>query len=177
MGYNYWFEMSSFSEFKNEKGEIDIEGIKKIVPYDKTFLFMDKVLSLSNDKIIAVKELSGKEEFFKFHFVGFPLMPGALTVEGLGQASTLLVRANIQNNTQDHHSKDILAYKLKDVKFMFPILPGDEMRYEIDLISQDERIALLRGKVFVKDKLAVEALLMLAIVDRAEFRAKCTSKE
>lgn len=157
-----------FEEFKNEKGEIEFENIKKILPYDNPFLFIDKVLSLSNDRITAVKQLSGEEEFFKNHFVGFPLMPGALTIEGLGQTSTLLARANIQ----DHQEKDILAYKLKEAKFTIPIFPGNQMRYEIDLISQDDKGAILQGKVFVKDKLAAEALLMLAIVDRADFRAK-----
>ena len=160
--------MARFEEFKNQKGEIDFESIKKIIPYDKPFLFMDKVTMLSEKRIVAVKELSGKEDFLKSHFVGFPLMPGALTVEGMGQASTLLARSNISN----HQEKDVLAYKLKEVKFMLPIFPGDEIRYEIDLISQDERSAILQGKVFVKDKLAAEALLMLAIVDKAEFRSK-----
>jgi len=158
----------SFEEFKNEKGEIEFENIKKIIPYDMPFLFIDKVLSLTNNRIVAVKQLSGKEEFFKNHFVGFPLMPGALTIEGLGQTSTLLARANIQN----HHEKDILAYKLKEAKFMAPILPGDQMKYDIDLIAQDERGAVLQGKVFVKEKLVAEALLMLAFVNRTDFRAK-----
>lgn len=160
--------MNKIEELKNEKGEINTEDIKKIIPYDEPFLFIDKVISLSNSRIIAIKSLSGKEDFFKGHFVGFPIMPGALTVEGLGQAATLLVRNNIPN----HHEKDVLAYKLKEVKFMAPILPGDQVRFEIDLIAQDERGAILQGKAFVKENLVAEALLMLAIVNKAEFRAK-----
>ncbi|MBI2656796.1 3-hydroxyacyl-[acyl-carrier-protein] dehydratase FabZ [Candidatus Woesearchaeota archaeon] len=162
--------MHQIDELKNENGEIDAEGIKKIVPYDKPFLFIDRVISLSSNRIIALKELTGKEDFFKGHFVGFPIMPGALTVEGIGQASTLLVRSNIPN----HQEKDVLAYKLKEVKFMAPILPGSEIRFEIDLIAQDERGAILQGKAFVKDSVVAEALLMLAIVNKAEFRAKYT---
>ena len=160
--------MNQINELKNEKGEIDTDGIKKIVPYDKPFLFIDKVLSLSNDRIVAIKDLTGKEDFFKGHFVDFPIMPGALTVEGIGQASTLLVRNNIPN----HQKNDVLAYKLKEVKFMAPILPGDQVRFEIDLIAQDERGAILQGKAFVKENLVAEALLMLTIVNKAEFRAK-----
>lgn len=160
--------MGQFNQLKNEKGELDIAGIKKIIPYDEHFLFIDKVLSLSNNKIIAVKSITGKEDFLKGHFVGFPIMPGALTVEGMGQASTLLVRSNIPN----HHEKDVLAYKLKEVKFMAPILPGDQIRFDIDLIAQDERGGILKGKAFVKENLAAEALLMIAIVDKSEFRTK-----
>lgn len=161
-------KMSQINVIKNEKGEIDVEGIKRIIPYDAPFLFIDKVISLSSNRIVAIKSLSGKEDFFKGHFVGFPIMPGALTVEGMGQAATLLVRSNIPN----HEEKDVLAYKLKEVKFMAPIFPHDQVRFEMDLIAQDERVAILQGKAFVKDALVAEALLMVAIVNKAEFRAK-----
>ena len=160
--------MDQLNTLKNEKGEISTENIKKIIPYDEPFLFIDSVLSLSSNRIVAVKNLTGKEEFFKGHFVGFPIMPGALTVEGMGQASTLLARSNIPN----HQEKDVLAYKLKEVKFMAPILPNSQVRFEIDLIAQDERGAILQGKAFVKEDVVADALLMLAIVNKNEFRAK-----
>lgn len=163
--------MSQFSELKNDKGEIDKENIKKIIPYNEHFLFIDEVISLSNNKIVAVKEITGKEDFLKGHFVGFPIMPGALTVEGLGQACTLLARSNISN----HQEKDVLAFRLKDVKFMVPIFPGDKVRFEAELVSQDERGAILQGKVFVKDNLVADAVIMLAIVNKSEFRSR-TSK-
>lgn len=155
-------------EFKNDKGEIDKENIKKIIPYNEHFLFIDRVITLSSNRIVAVKNISGNEDFLKGHFVGFPIMPGALTVEGLGQASTLLARSNIPN----HQEKDVLAFRLKDVKFVSPIFPGDEMRFEADLVAQDEKGAILQGKVFVKDTLVADALVMLAIVNKADFRGK-----
>ena len=95
-------------------------------------------------------------------------MPGALTVEGLGQASTLLVRSNISN----HQEKDILAYKLKEVKFLAPIFAGNEIRFDINLIAQDDKVATLQGKAFVKEELMADALIMLAIVNKSEFRNK-----
>ena len=160
--------MSQINEFKNDKGEISKDGIKKIIPYQEPFLFIDKVLSLRGNRIVAIKELTGNEDFFKGHFVGFPIMPGALTVEGMGQAATLLARSNIQN----HYEKDVLAYRLKEVKFMAPVIPPAQVRFEIDLIAQDERGAILQGKAFVKEELVAEALLMLAIVNKTDFRAK-----
>ncbi len=160
--------MSQFSEFMNDKGEIKAEDIMKILPYNDHFLLIDTVAKLTQNKIIAIKQLTGKEDFLKGHFVGFPIMPGALTVEGMGQAATLLARSNIPN----HQEKDVLAYKLKEVKFSAPILPGDEVRYELNLIAQDERGAILQGKAFVKENLVAEAFIMLAIVNRAEFRGK-----
>ena len=95
-------------------------------------------------------------------------MPGALTVEGMGQAATLLARSNIPN----HQEKDVLAYRLKEVKFMAPVFPHDQIRFEIGLIAQDERGAIAQGKAFVKEKLVADALMMLAIVNKADFRVK-----
>lgn len=160
--------MNQINHLKNDKGEIGAEGIKKIIPYDEPFLFIDKVLEINSNKIVAIKDLTGKEFFFNGHFAGFPIMPGALTVEGMGQAATLLARSNITN----HLEKDILAYKLKEVKFLAPIIPPAQIRFEVDLIAQDGRGAILQGKAFVEEGLVAEALLMLAIVNKAEFRSK-----
>lgn len=160
--------IEQLNEFKDEKGEINAENIKKVIPYKEPFLFIDKVISLSNNKIVAIKYIEGSEDFFKGHFVGFPIMPGALTVEGIGQSATLLVRSNIPN----HQEKDVLAYKLKEVKFMSPIVPPAEIRFEIELIAQDERGAILQGKAFLEGAVVAEALLMLAIVNKIDFRAK-----
>ncbi len=160
--------MDQINALKNSKGEISAEDIKKVIPYEEPFLFIDNILSLSATRIVATKNLTGREEFFKGHFVGFPIMPGALTVEGMGQAATFLVRSNIPN----HEEKDVLAYKLKEVKFMAPVFPNQQLRFEMDLIAQDERGAILQGKAFVKDSLVAESLLMVAIVNKADFRAK-----
>ena len=65
-----------------------------------------------------------------------------------------------------------MAYRLKEVKFLAPILPGHEVRYELDLIAQDERGAILQGKAFLQENVVAEALIMLAIVNKSEFRSK-----
>ena len=155
-------------ELKGEKRELGKEQIKQIIPYDDSFLFIDKVTSLGKDKIEAVKELTGDEYFFRGHFIGFPLMPGALTIEGIGQAAALLVR----NNMQNPHEKDVLAYKLKDVKFISPIIPPAQLKFAVTLIAHDDKGAVLEGKAFVKENLVAECLLMLAIVNKSEFRAR-----
>jgi len=160
--------MAQFNEYKNDKGEIETENVMKIIPYNEHFLFVDKVLSLTPNRIVAVKDITGKEDFLKGHFVGFPIMPGALTVEGMGQAATLLARSNIPN----HQTKDVLAHKLKEVKFLAPIFPGCQLRYELDLVAQDERGAIFKGKSFVKENLVAEALFVVAVVDKSTFRTK-----
>ena len=160
--------MQHFKEYMDEKGEIGKDNIKKIIPYQEPFLFIDKITSLTSNKIVAQKHISGDEDFLKGHFVGFPIMPGALTVEGMGQAATLLARSNLSN----HIEKDVLAYKLKEVQFLHPILPGDTIRFEIEMIAMDERGAVCHGKSFVKDTFAAEAYFVIAIVNRSDFRSK-----
>ena len=158
--------MNQVKMLKDENGEINKESIKRIIPYDDPFLFLDRVLNISSNRIIAVKDITGREDFLKGHFVDFPIMPGALTVEGMGQAASFLVRSNITN----HREKDILAYKLKEVKFTAPIIPPAQVKFEVELIAQDERGAILRGKALVNENTVAEALLMLAIVNKSEFR-------
>ncbi len=160
--------MKTIDELKNENGELDSNAIKQIIPYEYPFLMIDKVLKLEKDKIVAIKNVSVNEEFMKAHFSGFPIMPGALMVEGMGQAATLLVRYNIPN----HYEKELLAYKIKDAKFSAPAFPGDQLRYEVALMGMDERGAMIASKAFVGDKLVAEAGMIVAVVDRKEFRAK-----
>ena len=162
--------MKTIDELKNEKGEIDSNAIKQIIPYERPFLMIDRVLSLDKTKITAIKNTSANEEFFKGHFAGFPIMPGALIIEGMGQAGTLLVRYNLDN----HWEKEVLAYKIKEAKFSAPVFPGDQIKYEITLLGKDERGALLSGKAIVDEKVVAEATMMVAVVDRREFRSKAS---
>lgn len=162
--------MKTIDELKNDKGEIDSNAIKQIIPYERPFLMIDRVLSLEKNKIVAIKNTTANEEFFKGHFAGFPIMPGALMVEGMGQAATLLIRYNLDN----HWEKEALAYKIKEAKFSSPSFPGDTLRYEVALLGQDERGGLMSAKAFVGDALVAEAQMMIAVVDRKEFRAKAS---
>ena len=160
--------MKSIDELKDEHGCLDVNVIKQIIPYEMPFLMIDKVISLEKNKIVAIKNVTANEWFFKGHFAGFPIMPGALIVEGVGQAATLLIRYNLEN----HYTKDVLAYRIKDAKFSAPSFPGDQLKYEIALMGQDERGALLQGKVLKDDKVIAEATLILAVVDRKQFRSQ-----
>lgn len=162
--------MKTIDELKNDKGEIDSNAIKYIIPYDYPFLMIDRVISLDKTKIVAIKNTSATESFFKGHFAGFPIMPGALIIEGIGQAATLLLRYNLEN----HWEKEVLAYKIKEAKFSAPTFPGDQIRYEITMLGQDDKGALMSAKAIVNEKTVAEATMMLAVVDRKEFRSKAS---
>ena len=160
--------MKKIDDLKDEKGALDSNAIKQIIPYECPFLMIDRVISLDKNKIVAIKNATADEWFFKGHFSGFPIMPGALIIEGVGQAATLLVRYNLEDN----YKKDVLAYRIKEAKFSYPAFPGDQLKYEAALMGQDERGALLQAKVFKEEKVIAEATLMLAVVDRKQFRAQ-----
>ena len=165
--------MNSIDKFKDKGGEIGIEGIKKIIPYDKPFLMIDRVLRLNKKNIIAIKTIKKDEDYLKGHFKGFPIMPGALIVEGLGQAATLLVRYNLKN----HNQKDILAYKIRGATFYRPTFPGQTLRFEAKLLFMFKKIAFVNGKVFRKEKLVSIVKMVLAIVDKEQFRGRYRKKK
>jgi 3-hydroxymyristoyl/3-hydroxydecanoyl-(acyl carrier protein) dehydratase len=165
--------VNSIDKFKDSNGEIRRESIKQIIPYDEPFLFIDRVLKLDKKNIIAIKEVKAEESYLKGHFKDFPIMPGALIVEGLGQAATMLIRYNIPNQEE----KDILAYKIRSAKFFRPTFPGQTLRFEAKLIFMLKKIAFVNGNVFRKDKLVSKVNMVLAIVDKAQFRERYSHKK
>jgi len=165
--------MKSIDRFKDKNGQINETGIKKIIPYDNPFLFINKVLSIDRKKIIAIKNIRKDESYFKGHFKDFPIMPGALIVEGLGQAATMLIRYNLKN----HEQKDILAYKIRSAKFFRPTFPGQTLRYEAKLIFMFKKIAYVNGNVFRREKLVSKVNMILAIVDKNQFRGRYSLKK
>ncbi|MBW2979847.1 3-hydroxyacyl-ACP dehydratase FabZ [Candidatus Woesearchaeota archaeon] len=160
--------MRKIDDLKDEKGCLDMNALKQIIPYEYPFLMIDRVEILEKNKIVAIKNVTANEEFFKGHFAGFPIMPGALIVEGMGQAGTLLVRYNLEN----HYEKDVLAYKIREAKFKEPVFPGMQIKYELALMGQDERGAMLTAVASVNGKEVAEAQMMLAVVSRRDFRSK-----
>jgi len=160
--------MNEIDSLKDSNGCLDFDSIKKVIPYDKPFIFVDKILNLEKGSIVGIKKIRADEEFFKGHFVDFPIMPGALMIEGLGQTATLLIRYNLLN----HQEKDILAYKIKEASFTSPVFPGMEIRYEANLIAYDEREAVINGKIYSGNHLIANASFIVAIVDKNEFRKK-----
>ena len=160
--------MVIIDNFKDASGELGLEEIKKIIPYKEPFLFVDRVITLEKGRIIAIKNIE-EDIFFKCHFVDFPIMPGTLMVEGIGQAATLLVRYNVTNQEE----KDVVVYEIKEAKFKEPIFPGMQIRYDVALLALDEKRATVQGRIYsrrTKDTFIAEALLVLVIVNKHEFR-------
>ena len=162
--------MHEIDSLKNPRGELEINSLKRIIPYDYPFLLIDKVTALEKKRLTAIKNTSANEEFFKGHFKGFPIMPGALIMEGMGQAATVLIRYNLDN----HQDFDILAFEIDDARFSLPTFPGDQLRYELELKGMKEKGALVKAHAFVADDEVAKAKLKLAIVSRSRFRSRIT---
>lgn len=134
---------------------LDIEQIKSIIPQRSPMLFIDKIVEIDTGKrVVGVKLLSGKESFFKGHFPGEPIMPGALIIEAMAQVSTFLF---YNPNTESQKLSFFLGV-VKDIRFLKPVIPKAE------LIMSAEPLRLAEDSAYVK----VEARVNDEIVCRGE---------
>ena len=142
-------------------GELDTNMIQKILPHRYPFLLVDKVIELKKDKrAIGIKNVSINEAFFAGHFPGRPIMPGVLIIEAMAQTAGVLLLSKEENLGK-------LAYFLgmNNVKFRRPVLPGDQLILEIDVIRLKSKTGQAKGIAKVRDKVACEAELTFSLVE------------
>jgi 3-hydroxyacyl-[acyl-carrier-protein] dehydratase len=144
---------------------MDINEIQKFLPHRYPFLLVDRVLELERLKrIVAIKNLTINEPFFQGHFPGQPVMPGVLILESMAQTGGLLLLQEIP----DRDSKLMYLASMNNVKFRRPIVPGDQMRVEVDIIAWKGDLCKIEAKAFVDGKLCTEANLMCVMVNRVD---------
>lgn len=142
---------------------LDINEIQKFLPHRYPFLLIDKVLEMERYKrIVAIKNVSINEAFFQGHFPGKPIMPGVLILEAMAQAGGLLLLQEIP----DRDNKLLYLASMNDVKFRRPVVPGDQLRVEVDIVAWKGDLCKIRAKAFVGENLTTEAALMCVMVDR-----------
>jgi 3-hydroxyacyl-[acyl-carrier-protein] dehydratase len=141
----------------------DIEWILSVLPHRYPILLVDRVLEMEPGKrIVAVKNVTINEPVFLGHFPGRPVMPGVLLVEGMAQAGGLLLLHDIP----DRQNKLLLFASIEEAKFRRPVVPGDQVRYEIEVLRLRSTYCKLAGKALVDGQLAAEAVLSSAMVSR-----------
>jgi NAD(P)H-dependent flavin oxidoreductase YrpB (nitropropane dioxygenase family)/3-hydroxymyristoyl/3-hydroxydecanoyl-(acyl carrier protein) dehydratase len=146
------------------------EQIRQIIPYDDPFLWVDQIESIENDVIIGYKQTLSLDPYFKGHFVDFPIMPGVLVVEGIAQTGTLLLRTKLGDS---HKNKHLLAYQVRGAQFVSPILPGDRIKYRVQLLGvYNSKIANFVGEAYVNNVLKCEARFSVVIMDKEKMRQK-----
>ena len=137
---------------------VDIKEIMEYIPHRYPFLLIDRVLEMEKGKrIVAIKNVTINEPFFQGHFPGQPIMPGVLLIEAMAQAWGIL---GVISAGQKVQSSDILFIGIDKARFRRPVLPGDQVRFELEGISMKRFIWKFRGKAFVDGKLVAEADLM-----------------
>lgn len=142
---------------------MDISGIMKIMPHRYPFLLIDRILDLEPEKkVVAMKNVTINEPFFMGHFPGHPIMPGVLIVEAMAQAGGVLLLNAIDNPEE----KVVYFMSIDGVKFRKPVVPGDQLRFELEMISFRRGTCRMEAKTFVDDVLVTEAKFMAAIIDR-----------
>lgn len=149
---------------KHEGVVFDNAAIQRILPHRYPFLLVDKITHLELDKCVTgIKSVSINEPFFQGHFPGQPVMPGVLILEAMGQTGGIL----LLNSFPDPASKLVLFMSIKEAKFRKPVIPGDQLVMEAELISKKAKYVLMKTRAYVDNKLVAEAEMTAAITDRA----------
>ena len=136
----------------------DIQGILKLLPHRYPFILIDRVLELiPGDRIVALKNVTINEPFFQGHFPAFAVMPGVLIVEAMAQAGGVLYL-----DSQPPEKRGALVYfmGMDKVKFRKPVVPGDQIIFEVKLLRQRLKAIKMAGTAKVDDKVVAEAELM-----------------
>jgi len=157
---------TKFQVMKSENCVFDIEAIMEIMPHRYPFLLVDKVIDIEiNHRIVGIKNVTYNEPFFNGHFPTRRVMPGVLIVEAMAQCGFILLLNTIENPEKK------MAYfaAIEKVKFRKPVVPGDQLVFEMFLLSYKRGICKIAGKAyknFLGGELACEGEFMAAVVDR-----------
>jgi 3-hydroxyacyl-[acyl-carrier-protein] dehydratase len=142
---------------------LGITEIMEILPHRYPFLLIDRVVELVRmERIVAIKNVTINEPFFQGHFPTYPIMPGVLMVEAMAQAGGALLLTEIP----DRHDKLVLFTGIDQAKFRAPVVPGDQVRIEVEVLKRRSRGATMRGNAYVDGKLVCEAEIKCQVVPR-----------
>ena len=141
----------------------DIKDIMKVLPHRYPFLLVDRILEVEPGKrIVGLKNVTFNEPFFPGHFPGHPVMPGVLIVEAMAQTGGMM----LMDAVEDPESKVVYFMSLDNVKFRKPVVPGDQLRFELEMLKFRGKTCRMRGVAYVEGQPVAEAEMMAAIVDR-----------
>ena len=142
---------------------MDVNAIQKLLPHRYPFLMVDGILELESLKrIVGIKNVSINEHYFQGHFPGKPVMPGVLIIEAMAQTGGLLCLLEIP----DRDKKLLYFVALDGARFRRPVVPGDQLRIEMNLVFWRRDFPKLEGTASVDGQLCAEATLMCRMIDR-----------
>ena len=143
--------------------EIGITEILRILPHRYPFLLVDRILEVEKGKrIVGIKNVTYNEEFFQGHFPGNPVMPGVLILEAMAQVAAI----GLFGVVPDHEKKLLYLSGVDRCKFRRPVLPGDQLRIEAEIVQLRSRACRCKAAATVAGALCAEAELLSTLVDR-----------
>jgi UDP-3-O-[3-hydroxymyristoyl] N-acetylglucosamine deacetylase/3-hydroxyacyl-[acyl-carrier-protein] dehydratase len=142
---------------------VDIQRIMQHLPHRYPMLLVDRIVEFEQGKrIVGIKNVTINEPFFQGHFPGHPIMPGVLIIEAMGQVGGLLLMDTVENP----EDKVVYFMTMDNVKWRRPVTPGDQIRFELELLSLRRHVCRMRGVGYVDGQVVAEAEMMARIVDR-----------
>ncbi|MBU3947057.1 MAG: 3-hydroxyacyl-ACP dehydratase FabZ [Proteobacteria bacterium] len=143
---------------------LDVTEIMKILPHRYPFILIDRILELvEGEKIVALKNVTINEQFFQGHFPGMPIMPGVLIIEAMAQAGGVLFVASKQ---EKKYGDPIYFMGMDKVRFRKPVVPGDQIIFDIKILNMRTKVAKIAGVAKVDGKCVAEAELMAAFGEK-----------
>jgi len=140
---------------------IDVRQIMTVLPHRYPFLLVDRVLEIEERRVRAIKNVTFNEPFFNGHFPGQPVMPGVLVVEALAQAGGYLLFSQVE----DREGKLIYFSGIDNCRFRKPVVPGDQLVFEIEVVAVRRTFAKIHGRALVDGEVVCEADLMSVMVE------------
>ncbi|NND07840.1 MAG: bifunctional UDP-3-O-[3-hydroxymyristoyl] N-acetylglucosamine deacetylase/3-hydroxyacyl-ACP dehydratase [Saprospiraceae bacterium] len=149
----------------NNEPILDVEGVKKMLPHRYPFLLVDKIVELSEDYVVGIKNITYQEHVFQGHFPNNPVFPGVMIVEALAQTGGILALSNVDDPTE----WDTYFLKIENTKFKFRVVPGDTLILKMELLSPIRRgIVHMQGTAYVGNKIVAEGELTAQIINRTK---------
>jgi 3-hydroxyacyl-[acyl-carrier-protein] dehydratase len=139
---------------------LDSVAIRRIIPHRYPFLLIDRVIELDpGQRAVAIKQVTANEEFFQGHFPEYPVMPGVLIVEAIAQTGAVAMLSN-----PDHAGQIALFAGIDKVRFKRQVIPGDTLRFEVELGQVRRNIGTGMGTATVDGEVACRGEFMFALV-------------
>ena len=144
---------------------LNIIEIMKLLPHRYPMLLVDRILEFDEGKkIVGIKNVSANEQFFQGHFPGAPVMPGVLIVEAMAQCCAVLFLHDIE----DRDSKLFLFGGIDKARFRRPVVPGDQLRLECEVLQKRSNTVKMRGVATVDGAVVAEAEMLSVMTERPQ---------